>query len=54
MNQMQCTTDCGAEGQFKYDGASRTCEDVCPNGYIADPSTDTCVHKCPSGWYFST
>ena len=24
---------------------------MCPNGYIADPSTDTCVQKCPTNYY---
>ena len=51
MTDMLCTTNCGTHGQYKYDGASRTCEDVCPNGFIADPSTNKCVQKCPTNYY---
>lgn len=54
MKTMTCLSDCSTESQFAFShGAARTCEDVCPDGYIADPSTDTCVTICPSGYYFS-
>ncbi len=50
-----CVTSCGASGEYKYDGASRSCEDICPNGFIAiaPPLTSfwACVAKCPAGWY---
>ena len=52
MKTMTCLTDCTTQSQYKYTfGASRTCEDTCPNGYIADPSTGSCVSVCPSSWY---
>lgn len=54
VKKMKCTTDCWASfSQYKYnDGASRSCEDPCPNGYIKDVLNRICVLKCPSGYYF--
>ena len=42
-NLKSCETGCA--GSLKKNDADRTCVAVCPNLY--DPSTDSCVDKCP-------
>ena len=48
---MKCTDDCLSLGQYKYDGALRSCETVCPGGLFRDPSSEKCVQKCPTNYY---
>lgn len=52
---MKCTQNCWVDGpnQYKFSsGASRTCEDICPAGYIKDVLNRVCVLKCPAHYYF--
>jgi hypothetical protein len=40
MSVMKCISDCSSLNEYNFIGATRTCEVTCPNGFIADPSTD--------------
>lgn len=48
---MKCTSDCAAQDQYKYAGATYACVDVCPAGLFKDPSTGYCKQKCPTNYY---
>lgn len=51
---MKCTQNCWSDfSQYKFsDGASSSCENPCPSGYIKDVLNRICVLKCPATYYF--
>lgn len=57
---MKCVSSCAPYGLFNYQASNTssgiymwTCLNTCPKGWIADPTTSTCVVACPSGYFWS-